>query len=162
MESNCEIITVPIPGVALQPLELAVAAVTPEMLNDDVLALYDRVAFVARESKRLKDLMEKAMVDWMTTNHLNLEVSPTVHYYVGTSKSTKCTDVPATVEALLAVVDGDFKRFCDTLAANAIKHGAAKKLLAMEVYRELFKVTEKSTLEGGPEKELMKADATFM
>lgn len=156
-DTNIEII----PTLSLVPLESEVLLVTPAMPNDDLLAIYDRLLFVVRESKRLKELMEARMIEWMQTNG-DLVVSDTVKYYLGTDKTTKCNDVPAAVEALLSACDGDFKRFCDCLASNAVKHGASKKLLPPDIYSKLFVTMTKSKVEGGPAtKELKRSDESF-
>ncbi len=149
-------------SVELDILEREAASISGELTNDQVLAIYDQLRFYQREIKRLIDLAETAMLEWIK-GHGDLIVSPTVRYYAGTSKTTKCTDLPAAVAALMEATGGNFEKFCQVLSANALKHGAAKKILDPNVYDLCFKVEVKDTLEEGkPVKKLMKADDAFV
>ncbi len=148
-------------SVELDILEREAASISGELTNDQVLAIYDQLKFYNRETKRLMDLAETAMLEWIKGNG-DLVVSPTVRYYAGTSKTTKCVDLPAAVAALMEATGGNFEKFCEVLSSGAIKHGAAKKVLDPNVYDLCFKVEIRDTLEEGkPDKKLMKADEAF-
>ncbi len=73
------------------------------------------------------------------------------------------TSALATVEALLTATNGDFQAFCEVLSSNALKHGAARKVLPEEVYSQFF-VTEvaEDLKEGGTKKKLQKFDERFL
>lgn len=137
-------------------IEREVAGITIESKQDVVILPYDRILFFLSELKRIKALCELQMLVWIKANGA-IEVSDEVRYYAGSEKITKCLDVPGTVEAVMAATGGDFTRFCDVLASNAIKYGAAKNVLSPEEYARLFKTEWKDTLE----KKLMKSDDKF-
>jgi hypothetical protein len=146
---------------AIVMIEKDVLGELSELSHDQVLAVWDKAQFFARETKRIKDLVEAEVLRWVQA-HGELNCGNGVRYYAGIDKTTKCQNVPAAVEALMTACEGDFTRFCDTLASNAIKHSAAKKILAPEVYDGLFKVIEKDVLEEGKiAKKLMRADDNF-
>ena len=147
---------------ALTFIEQETLGITTTMTNDEALAMYDRVLFYAKEMKRVKEQAETQVVEWIKKNG-DLIVSPTVRYYVGAEKVTKCTNVPAAMEAILTVCEGDFTKFCGVLSSNAIKHGAASKLLPPKVYEQYFRVEIKEDLrEGGAAKTLKRIDETWM
>ena len=146
---------------AITIIEQECTAIAPKLTNDEVAAVLDRVNFYAAEMKRVKALTESLVMEWIRENG-DLVISPTVRYYIGTDKSTKCLDQPAAVDALLDAAGGDMGAFCECLAANAIKHGAAKKRLSPAVYDSLFRVEIKESLEEGkPKQKLIKADDAF-
>jgi uncharacterized protein YpmB len=146
---------------AIAVIEKECLAIADNLTNDQVMAIYDRICFYSREIKRIKDLAETAVMEWIKANG-DLNAGNGIRYYVGTDKTTKCKDVAATVEAILVAVEGDAKRFTDILSANAIKHGAAKKVLPPEVYEQLFEVVVRETLEEGkPKTKLVRFDEKF-
>ncbi len=147
---------------ALEAIQQETPLVTLEMTNEEVIAIYDRCQFIAREAKARQQQIEAAILEWVQ-EHGDLIVSDTLRYYAGTEKVTKCINVPAAVEALLVAVGGDFNTMCEALSSNAIKYGAAKKMLPPEVYDQYFTVEYRETLEEGkPKKKLLKADDKFV
>jgi hypothetical protein len=128
--------------------------------NDGVLAVWDAVKFHAEEIRRLKALAEKAIIEWIE-NHGDLNAGNGVRYYVGKDKKTKCRNVPGAIDALLTAVGGDMARFAEVLSSDAIKHGAAAKILDEAVWDNLFEVTYEPDLKEGSNKKLMKFDAKF-
>lgn len=147
---------------ALSLIATECTGIQDTLTNEQVLSIYDRIKFYQSELKTLRDRAESAMMEWIKVNG-DLVVSDSVRYYVGTSKTTKCTNIPGAVEKIMEATGGDFTRFCDVLASGAIKHGAAKKVLDPKTYAELFKVTESDKLEEGVlDKKLIRYDEAFV
>lgn len=149
------------PTSLLAPIEADTLALSPRLDPSQMLTVFNRVKFYEAEAKRIRKLCEQMFIEWITENG-DLEAGNGIRYYVGADKKTKCVDVAATVESLLASVDGDFKRFCEHLASDAIKHGAARKTLPPADYDRLFKTEITPSLEEGKSKlKLMTANANF-
>jgi len=145
-------------GGLLAPVEFAVVALSEDTPAEAVLEVYDRCRFYLAEIKRIQKLCEAFMIEKIKHDG-PLEVREGVKYVVTTDKTTKCVDLPGTVEALMGAVDGDFSRFCGVLSANAIKTEAARKVLSIDQYEQFFKVTFKDKLEGGEKADkLIKVD----
>jgi hypothetical protein len=149
------------PGNALLPLEQQILTISPSLPGPDVLTIYERTRFYKQALADLQDRCEALMIEWIKANG-DLQISDTARYYVGTPKTTKCTDLPGAIETILTTVGGDFTKFCEILSSNAIKYGAAKKVLTQEDFERLFKVEERETLEEGKVKKLIKADERFV
>jgi hypothetical protein len=142
---------------AITPLERQVISLDVTSNKDFVLAVYDRVKFYSEEIKRVKQLCEDAMIAWIKQNG-DLDAGNGVRYFCGKEKTTKCNNLPGAIEAILQASDGDFTKFCDALSSNAIKYGAAKKLLSADKYGQLFTVTERDDLN----EKLIKLDEKFL
>jgi hypothetical protein len=118
-------------------IELA-AEVLPAQPDQLLLAL-GRIEEIVRECKRLKEMWEPVMQRWLEANGGKLVVGDW-RYTAGRDKSEKPNDMEETVTAIYEACGGDYKAFVGTLSANAIKPGAAKKLLG-ERFDDLFTVT---------------------
>jgi hypothetical protein len=142
-------------------IEKECTAIGPKLTNAQVIAVYDRAQFYASEMKRIKALTEGLVMDWIRENG-DLVVSDSVRYYIGTEKNTKCVDMKGACMAILDAVGGDFEAFGEILSSNAIKHGAAKKILPPATYDTLFRVEIRESLEEGkPKQKLIKVDDAF-
>ena len=137
------------------------AALSPDVPIDKVLAMRVRVDFFAEKAKAFREMLDNAMIEWINANGpIEFE---TIRYYVGPVKNTKCRSVKEAIPALLDATGGDMERFCEILSSNAIKHGAARGVLAPEVWDQLFIVEEQQELkEGKPVKRLQKIDSRFV
>ncbi len=130
----------------LAPLARQVTGISDTMSKDEVLEVYDHVRFYLAGLKDIQRQCETAMIKHIKA-HGDIEAGNGVRYFVGVTKTTKCTDVPAAVEAVMHATGGDFVRFCDVLASQALKHGACKKVLPPEQYGKLFVVETKEVLD---------------
>ena len=133
--------------------------------QDDAESVVDRLGqldVLMSAARQLKDNLEQAVIEWIE-EHGDLHVpGMSVRYYAGIRKSTKCTDVPKAFLALLEASGGDLDKALGTLASGAIKHGAARGLLAEAVFDSLFVTEEKPELkEGKPRKSLIRVDERF-
>lgn len=141
-------------AMTLASVESQVIALGTSAPAEAVAELLNTIQVLKREIRRVDDLFENIFIEWIQANG-DLQIGD-VRYYVGTPKDTKCINVPATLAALLEATGGDFDRVCGCLSSNAIKHGAAKKVLPEDEFSKLFSVTEKVTLEEGkPKKSLL-------
>lgn len=152
-----------VPGNALASLESEIIDLGENVSMETIATVSERVGFYMGELKRLDKILDQHMIEWIKKNG-PIRISDSVRYVLTHPKTTKCNDVPATIEAVLAASGGDFKKMCDVLSAGAIKHGAASKILPPEEYAKLFSVTVKDKLEdGGPApKEVTRIDSSFI
>jgi hypothetical protein len=156
-----EPIAPPPTGNALAVLEHQVTALGGHTSTETLLAVRETCRFYQQELKRLRTLVEAEMIGRLG-NGERIYVSDTVEFVLSLDKTTKCNNVPATLEAIMQAVGGDYTRTCDTLSANAIKHGAARRVLAPPDYDRLFTVTIKKGLDEKPIKKLTRLDQKFM
>jgi len=138
----------------LESPDVQLAADAPEKVIS-VLGHVDRLKQLTRE---LNKLAEDAAILVINT-HGDITVGD-IRYYVGTEKKTECTDVVATLDALLAHSAGDLATFATFLSSDAIKPGAAKAALGDD--SPLFKTTTVPDLKTGkPKRGLVKLNTQF-
>jgi hypothetical protein len=101
--------------------------ITTDMTIDQVMEVKDRLDTAKRLVREADAMMKRALIDYIN-EHGAFEFGG-IRYYVGSRKKTTCVNVPAAVESILQHVGGDFHAFCDLLAAQPIKHGAARGVL---------------------------------
>jgi hypothetical protein len=150
-------------GAALARVTQEVVGIHEGMTPDQVLAIYDRILFYERSLKELRAMTERAMVEWMRTNG-DITLASGVRFTIGHIKTTKCVNAGDAFEAVMQAAGGDWEKAKQVLASNAIKPGAAKKVLSPEEYERHFKTTVKDTLEGGEPapKELLVIDQQWV
>lgn len=86
-----------------------------------------------------------------------------IRYYVGPTKTTKCTDQKKALGAILEATGGDLDKLAECFASGAFKHGFCKNVLAEDVYKGVFETTEKLDLfTGKPLKGMHKVNMAFM
>lgn len=127
---------------------------------DDLCLLWTRIDGAMKRLKEAKGELEKFLIDYLPTHCRELVIGDT-RYFVTTKKKTKCLSIPEAVTALYEATGGDFDAFCDCLSSNAIKYGAAKKVLG-DRFQEHFDVIEELDLEGKPVKELASLNPKFI
>ena len=70
----------------------------------------------------------------------------TERYYLGRTKTTRCRDTAAAVEAIFTASGGDIGTLVGLLASQPLKHGACKGVLG-EQWAEHFETTESDKVE---------------
>jgi hypothetical protein len=70
----------------------------------------------------------------------------TERYYLGRTKTTKCKDVPAALDAAFTATGGDMDAVAGLLASQPLKHGACRSVLG-ERWDEFFETTESDKVE---------------
>jgi hypothetical protein len=144
-------------------LATSIPAIHPDLSRDDVLPKFDAWKAFVRAVNEADKLVEADAMAWIERNG-PMEF-PSAFYWLGHDKRTKCLNVHDTVEALLEVTGGDLSAVCrDFLSSNAVKYGAAKRVLPPDVYARLFEERVVDTLEIGERlpKKLQHADPKFM
>lgn len=146
----------------LASLESAIISLPEDVPTTAILQTREELLFYKQESTRLLKLVECRLIDRIKTNG-PIEYGNGIRFYLSHDKSTKCNNLKATIDALGVATAGDENLFLGCFSSNAIKYGAAKKILPPEQYAELFTVTVKDKLEDGTPapKKLVKADDKF-
>lgn len=133
---------------------LAINPDTPVEVIADVL---NRLQVIKQRAREAEALIEERLVERIKES--GPFVVGTTKYYVGVKRTTRCVDVPGALDALLAATGGDWSALAQLLAAQPVKHGAARGVLDEATWGRLFKVEEADTLKEG---ELQKADTRFL
>jgi hypothetical protein len=133
------------------PLAAAVAEMDLTATAEDMILVLGRVQEAQRELKLMREHVEARLVEKLRTLPGRAVQFGTVKYYVGAEKKVKCRDVRLAILALMDAAGGDFAAFSDTLSANAIKQGAAKKVLG-PAFDQHFETTTEEVLEEGKAK----------
>jgi hypothetical protein len=142
-------------------LSIDVATIELDTPADHVALTIGRIDDAIRRAKELKAELEATLLEWIPANGGELIIGD-VRYYVGPDKKVKCRSISATVTALMEISGGDYDAFCECLSANAIKPGAARKLLA-DKFDEFFETTETLDLKTGkPLKKVQAINTRFL
>ncbi len=142
-------------------IQTSIDAITDKADAQIILDLINKVDWIGSRSRELKKELEPKLIAWIEANG-DIEVG-TVRYYIGNNKKDKCNDLPLTVQALFTACGGDFETFCSVLSANAIKAGAAKKLIGEDKFAKLFDtIIEKDIKTGKPVKMVHRVDSRFV
>ena len=152
------------PSPLLAPVRTDVIALNEDTDPDTLITTLGIVKNYLAELKQLKAWVETAMMERIKA-HGNIVVSPSIFYTVGKDKKVKPKDLARLVDALWEAAGGDVGRFVGCLASNAIKHGAAGKLLTPEAFAENFDtVFVEKVVEGKakPVEKLARIDRNFV
>jgi len=146
---------------AINSLIDEVSSLSPDAPVEQVLTVRERIDAATQRLREVKGMIDDATIAWIDANG-DIEVD-TVRYYVSVSKTKKCKDNRAAVEAIFEAVGGDFDAFVETLSSNALKPGACGNVLSEEVFAEHFEVIEQKDLRTGkPKKSVQKVDSRFI
>jgi hypothetical protein len=138
-----------------------VASLSPESSQDEVLDVLQRISVAKQAIKELEAMAEESAIQWIDQNG-DIVVGD-VRYYVGKTKTTKCVDVRATMDAALTATGGDVDAMTELLSSGAWKHGACRKVLSPDDYERLFITTEKPDLKTDePKRSLQRVDQRFV
>ncbi len=135
-------------------IQSTISSITPSAGPQEIADALGMLQAIRERMRELKASFDAQMLEYVTAN------GPTevggVRYYLGTEKDTICTDVPGAMDELLKANGGDWDAMCGYLCSQPIKHGAARKILAPEVYARLFTTIEKDSIkEGKPSKKVL-------
>jgi len=146
----------------LRMADTATGDLTTESSRDELLAAMDTVKALKEAVAVVAERIEQAAIEWIGANGEIEERG--VRYYVGPNRTTKCTDLAKTLEAVLQATGGDFQATVACLSSSAWKHGACRDVLPVNTYAELFKTTEVADLKTGAAKppRLQKVDDRFV
>lgn len=145
---------------SIATLEEQCLSITNDMTVEQVMEIRERLMFAETRVKEAKASLNAALMDYIDAN--GPFVVGDTRFYNGVKKTTKCKSVPKCVEALLTANSGDFDEFCKVLAAQPIKHGAAKGILG-DAWDEHFEVIEQQDVKTGkPKRETKAVDTRFL
>jgi hypothetical protein len=153
-------------------IEVEALALAPDASHDHIAERYpvlrDKLEFMQRRIAEVMDALDERAVEWIKLNKRDIEYAVDdkgnkMRLYLAHPKTTKCVDVPRTLTALIEHSLGDWQMVESCLSANAIKPGAAKKVLSAEAFAECFTVETRDKLESGEvaPKELQRFDERF-
>lgn len=150
-------------SMALSTLR-ANTGISNAMTDDEVLARLDFAMMLSGVVKELLKTTRAAVLRRIIETGRNLPVRPGVEYRAITPRTVKCLDVRKAMEAILTAAGGDWDAMCGCLSSEAIKHGAAGKILSEAEFERLFVVTFPPTLKEHelPVKRLAKVDTAFV
>ena len=109
---------------------------------EEMILVLGRIVEAQRELKVLKEKVDEKLLEKLKSVPGRSVKFGTINYYVGSEKKVKCRNVRECIVALMEKTGGDFDLFTDTLSVNAIKQGAAKKVLGDEFAQHFETVTE--------------------
>ena len=134
---------------------------TPEQVAD-IIALVSAAKSRIRE---IDDALADALIQYIRDTGRDLVIG-TVRYYIGSRRVVRCPDVPQAVESLMLAAGGDMAAFCGVLSSNAIKPGAARRMLEEvhqeELFDRLFTTEFQDELRDGRPSRLQKIDTKFL
>jgi hypothetical protein len=138
-------------------------AIETDTPTEQVLQQFDAWRSFVERVKEIDAIATKSVQAWIDANGGYLD-SGNIFYWNGHSKDTKCVDVPGALAALMLHCGGDMEAITGALSANAIKHGAARKVLPPDVFDKLFKTETRDKLESGEvlPKKLQSLDKRFI
>jgi len=138
-----------------------VASLSPDTPLEQLLQTRELCKAIQDRAKELGASIEDATGEYLKANG-DFEYGG-VRYYYGVSRTKKCRDIRATVEAIFDAAGGDFDVFIQALSSNALKPGACANILDEETFAEHFDVIEKTDVKTGkPKKSVHKVDSRFL
>lgn len=140
-------------------LAIRVASI-PDLRVEDVLDVMNQVEIFQRKARELRQQCEEQVKDYIL-EHGEIEVGDK-RWYVGVDRKHKpALPMPELVALLMEETGGDFDRFCELLASDALKPGACKKVLG-ERFDEAFETKTVTDLKTGePRKSVRVFDKRF-
>lgn len=120
-------------------------ATRDDLTMDDLLMLYMKLDGVIKRARDAKAQLESFMVGWMPAHCPEARIGDEL-FCVGKRKTEKDRNVGATIRAILEAVGGDEQALMDCLSVNAVKAGAAKKVLG-DRFDDFFETTYGDKLE---------------
>jgi hypothetical protein len=134
--------------------------ITPTSSIEQIADNLGKLKALAERARELKRQFDEQLLEYIEANG-DVTIGE-VRYYAGYEKETKCVNVPGALTSLMIHAGGDVEVFCGALAANAIKHGAAKKILPPDEYDLYFVTSLKPDLkEGKPVKKVLAVKPEF-
>lgn len=145
----------------INAIQVAVSRIEPTSPIDEVAQAMGMLENLMRRGRELKAELEAKVIEHIEANG-PLTIGPMLTKVVAYEPETKCQDVPGAVEAIMATERG-FAALGECLSVNAVKHGAAKRVLSAEDYERLFVTTRKPVLKDGKaSKKLLTTNTDFI
>ena len=131
-----------------------------------LLRVRDRAIVSMRIARELMASVDAALIDYMTLNQCDLQISDTERLYVGTTRVTKSVDDQEIVMAILEAGNGNMELLTTgsdgMLGSQPWKHGAVRALIGDAKFAQCFTTETKLDLKTGkPAKSVKVADSRF-
>ncbi len=145
----------------LEETQLAICAIDPEnkLQHDHIALTLTKLEGYIAQAQDLKRQLKDAMKPWIEAN--GPVVIGDVRWVLVNKKTEKVRDLKSAVMALEKAVGGEFDLFIDCLSVNAIKTGAAKKVLGND-FEKFFEVTIEKDVNHKPIKEVVALNERFL
>ena len=131
----------------LQALRHALRPLDGNEPHDEVALRLNAVECACREVADLRRRWMESLADWLG-RHGDLTMG-SVRWRLAVERIWKCRDPGAALDRLLCAIGGDVQGLADYLAADAIKPGAARAVLAAEDFDQLFLRVERPKAQPG-------------
>ena len=131
-----------------------------------LLRVRDRAIVALRQARELMADVDAAIIDYMTLNQCDLEISETERLYVGSTRVTKSIDDQEILMAILEAGNGNMELLTTgaggMLGSQPWKPGAVRELIGDEKFAQCFTTETKLDIKTGkPAKSIKVADSRF-
>ena len=131
-----------------------------------LLRVRDRAIVAVRTARELMADVDAAIIDYMTLNQCDLEISDTERLYVGSTRVTKSIDDQEILMAILEAGNGDMELLTTgsggMLGSQPWKPGAVRALIGDAKFNKCFTTETKLDVKTGkPAKSVKVADSRF-
>ena len=131
-----------------------------------LLRVRDRVIVAVRTARELMAAVDAMLIDYMTLNQCDLEISETERLYVGNTRVTKSIDDQEILMAILEAGNGNMELLTTgaggMLGSQPWKPGAVRELIGDAKFRKCFTTEVKMDVKTGkPSKSVKVADSRF-
>ena len=131
-----------------------------------LLRVRDRAIVALRTAREMMADVDAAIIDYMTLNQCDLQISETERLYVGSTRVTKSIDDQEILMAILEAGNGNMELLTTgadgMLGSQPWKAGAVRALIGDAKFAQCFTTETKLDLKTGkPAKSLKVADSRF-
>ena len=131
-----------------------------------LLRVRDRAIVALRTAREMMADVDAAIIDYMTLNQCDLQISETERLYVGSTRVTKSVDDQEILMAILEAGNGNMELLTTgeggMLASQPWKHGAVRALIGDAKFAQCFTTETKLDVKTGkPAKSVKVADSRF-
>jgi len=131
-----------------------------------LLRVRDRAIVALRTAREMMADVDAAIIDYMTLNQCDLQISDTERLYVGTTRVTKSIDDQEILMAILEAGNGNMELLTTgsggMLGSQPWKPGAVRALIGDATFNKLFVTETKLDVKTGkPAKSVKVADSRF-
>ena len=131
-----------------------------------LLRVRDRAIVALRTAREMMADVDAAIIDYMTLNQCDLQISDTERLYVGSTRVTKSIDDQEILMAILEAGNGNMELLTTgsggMLGSQPWKSGAVRALIGDAKFNKLFTTETKLDVKTGkPAKSVKVADSRF-
>ena len=158
-----------IEAINMQAISKLLDVIGAERSEDNdraLLRVRDRAIVSLRMARELMASVDAALIDYMTLNQCDLEISDTERLYVGSTRVTKSVDDQEILMAILEAGNGDMELLTTgsggMLGSQPWKPGAVRALIGDAKFAQCFTTETKLDIKTGkPAKSIKVADSRF-